>query len=66
MIMQKLYNKIHLNAVPALILFFQYIVYSGVVTSHEILFSSINKSSLPHVKDTIATLKIKILLVPVI
>ena len=45
-ITEKLFNRIHLNDVLALILFFKYIVYLGVVTSHKILFSCIGTCSL--------------------
>ena len=38
-ITQKLYNKMHLNAVLALIFFFKDFVYLGIVTSRKMLFS---------------------------
>ena len=45
---QKLYNKIYLNDVLALILFFLYTAYSGAITSHEMFFSCISTSTLSY------------------
>ena len=61
-ILQKLYNKIHLNSVLALIfLFFLYIVYLSVITSHKILFSCISASRLSCVKDMFALVLLSII-----
>ena len=51
-ITQKLYNKMHLNAVLALIFFLKDFVYLGIVTSRKMLFSCISTSSLPCTKDS--------------
>ena len=56
-IMQKLYNKIHLNYVIAFIIFFIY-MYFGVATSDKILFSCISTSSLSYIQKFHSKMKL--------
>ena len=55
-IRQKLYYKTHLNAVLALIFFFN-ILYSDVVISHKMLYSC-SMSSLSYAKDSFSKMKL--------